>query len=278
MGYLDKRREKRARQLAAEQGTGREPEDEREQKARAYRKSNRWADIKKSIPGIGFSVLAFFISFATLNSAVGELVALSITIPSMIVIYSIMWLMLSRTYVPAYEKFFLVGHVDPDNKDSAILVQKWLIPKQIAAGVKVQGTQFMLETMEGMMWFVRRLEFDWGTGELYVEFGWPHLDEFSFLLDHGVFHNMEEIIPLLFKKIQMLEGSLKVLVTLGAQELANTEVKSFLHALLDVTGGKSEADLNRFKEKIDEINKEVEIRLNPKKVNVDPVMGDANAR
>ncbi|MHB1708711.1 MAG: hypothetical protein ACYCT2_04465 [Thermoplasmataceae archaeon] len=266
VGFLEKRRQKKIRDLASQQGDIADTL-ERERKAREYHKRNRMSDLRKVIPAAVMTILAFAVSYETLNSAVGEVVSLSITVPSMALIYFVMWGMISRTYSPPYDKFFVTGHVDPDNLDSAIFFQKWLIPKKITGTYLVEGVQFSVMTTEGLMFFCERLDFDWDTGDLTVKFGWPGLDEFNFLLDHGVFHNMQEIIPLLFKKIQNIEANLEVLVHLRAEDMEKDHFKRILHALLDITRAKSNSDLERYREEIEKTNSEIDIRLKPRKVN-----------
>ena len=280
MGYWENRRQRKLRNMASEEGQKDErlaEVIERKEKKRDYRRKNRISDLKKIIPAFIFTAFSFIISYKVLSSSVGGQIALGISIPSIAIIYFLVWGMISRTYTPPYEKFFVTGHVDPDNTDSAIFFQKWMIPKKILSSYLVEGIQFSVMTTEGLMFFCERLDFDWETGELYVKFGWPGEDEFNFLLRHGVFHEMKEVIPLLLKKLENIEANLEVLVHLKAKDMEQDHFKRVLHALLDITKAKTNTDLERYREEIEKTNREIDLRIRPKKVNVELKSGEGES-
>ncbi len=258
---FEKRKLKKIQELAKEQNLD---EEEYRQRKKDYRRKNLISDLKKTIPGIFYTFLAFLISYEILKSSVGGAYSLMISIPSLIFIYIIMWGMISRTYSPAYEKFIVCGHVDPENKESAWMFQKWMIPRKIVERYFVIGTQFSLMTTEGLMFFCEYIDFDHDTGTLKIRFGWPKMDEFAFLTEHGVFHNMKEIMPLLLKKIQQLEANMEVLVHLQARDLEEAHFKRIMHVMLDMTRAKAEEDLEILQREIDKTNEQINIRLKPK--------------
>lgn len=270
---FEKKKLRMIQELAKEQQHSNEnPQENKEYKKKEYRRRNLVSDLKKTIPGMFFTFLAISISYEILKSSVGWQYALMISVPSLILIYMIMWGMISRTYTPPYEKFFVTGHVDPDNTESAIFFEKWMIPKKILNAYLVDGIQFSVMTIEGLMFFCEQLNFDWDTGELKVVFGWPGMDEFNFLLDHGIFHNMKEVIPLLMKKIQNIEANLEVLVHLRAQDMEKDHFMRILHVLLDMTKARSNTDLERYRNEIEKTNREIDLRIRPKKVkDVSPI-------
>lgn len=200
-----------------------------------------------------------------LSSSVGRAVALGISIPTVLFMNFIMYGIVSKTYTPSYEKFIVVGHVDPDNTDSAIKIQKWLLPRKIVNKYLILGKQYALMTEEGLMWFCESLEFNYDTGVLHVVFGLPDMDEFAFLTKHGIFHNMKEIIPLMLNKIQQLEANIEIIANLKAKDMEAAHFKRIMHVLLDMTRAKSNEDLERLQEEIDSTTEQINIRLRPKK-------------
>lgn len=229
-----------------------------------YKRRNRIEDAKKSIPLIFLNLLSFLIFYEILVSSVGEAVSIGVSLPSIILVNFIIYFIVSRTYSPPYEKFVVVGHVDPKNTDSAIKIEQWLIPKGIVSRYLISGMQFTLQTVNGLMYFCEQIDFNYDTGNLTVIFGWPNMDEFAFLMDHGIFHNMKESIPLLLKKIQQLEANIEVLVHLEAKDLEAAHFKRIMHVLLDMTKTKSQEDLKRLQEEIDRTTEQINIRLRPK--------------
>jgi hypothetical protein len=230
----------------------------------SYKRRNRREDIKKGIPLVILNLLSFFILYGVLSSSVGQYVSVGITIPTVLFTNIIMYGIVSKTYTPSYEKFIVIGHVDPNNPDSAIKINKWLMPRKIVDKYLVLGKQYALMTEEGLMWFCEYLDFNRETGVLKVIFGLPDMDEFAFLTKHGVFHNMKEIIPLMLKKIQQLEANIEIIADLKAKDLESSHFKRVMHALLDMTRAKSMEDLERIQEEIDRTSEQINIRLRPK--------------
>lgn len=257
----ERKRQKKIQKLARE---GEAPEQEHVGAEDSYRKRNRREDIRKGIPLLLLNILSFFILYEILSSSVGETVSLGISIPTVLFMNFIMYSIVSRTYTPSYEKFIVLGHVDPDNTESAWLFQKWLIPRKIVYKYFIIGTQFSMMTSEGLMFFAEYIDFDYDTGVLKITFGWPKMDEFAFLTEHGVFHNMKNLIPLLLKKIQQLEANIEVLVHLEAKDLEAAHFKRIMHVILDMTRAKTDEDLERLQEEMDKTNEQINIRLKPK--------------
>jgi hypothetical protein len=258
----ERKRQEKKQRLANE---GEAPEQESTRAEESYRKRNRREDIRKGLPLVLLNILSFFILYGVLSSSVGRAVALGISIPTVLFMNFIMYGIVSKTYTPSYEKFIVVGHVDPDNTDSAIKIQKWLLPRKIVNKYLILGKQYALMTEEGLMWFCESLEFNYDTGVLHVVFGLPDMDEFAFLTKHGIFHNMKEIIPLMLNKIQQLEANIEIIANLKAKDMEAAHFKRIMHVLLDMTRAKSNEDLERLQEEIDSTTEQINIRLRPKK-------------
>ncbi len=268
---LSRRERKRREEIQTLANEGKPPVLESTRAEESYRKRNRREDIRNGIPLVLLNVLSFFILYGVLSSSVGQAVALGITIPTVLFMNIIMYGIVSKTYTPSYEKFVVIGHVDPENSDSAIKVQKWLLPRKIVDKYLVLGKQYALMTEEGLMWFCEYLDFNRDTGVLKVIFGLPDMDEFAFLTKHGVFHNMKDTIPLLLKKIQQLEANIEIIANLKAKDMEAAHFERIMHVLLDMTRAKSNEDLERLKEEIDSTTEQINIRLRPKEkaTNVD---------
>lgn len=261
---LSRRERKRQEKIQKLANEGKNPEQVNNQPDESYRKRNRREDIKKTAPLVLLDILSFFVLYAVLSSSVGRSISLGISIPTVIMMNFVMYAIVSRTYTPSYEKFIVLGHVDPDNTDSAWLFQKWLIPRKIVNKYFIMGMQFSMMTSEGLMFFAEYIDFDYDTGVLKITFGWPKMDEFAFLTEHGVFHNMKDLIPLLLKKIQQLEANIEVLVHLEAKDLEAAHFKRIMHVMLDMTRAKSDEDLGRLQKEMDRTNEQINIRLKPK--------------
>jgi hypothetical protein len=257
----ERKRQKKIQKLANE---GEAPEKDSSRAGDSYRRRNRHEDIMKGLPLVLLNVLSFFILYGVLSSSVGRAVSLGISIPTVLFMNFIMYGIVSKTYTPSYEKFIVLGHIDPENTDSAWLFQKWLIPRKIISKYFIMGRQFSLMTSEGLMFFAEYLDFDYDTGDLKITFGWPTMDEFAFLTEHGVFHNMKDLIPLLLKKIQQLEANIEVLVHLEAKDLEAAHFKRIMHVMLDMTRAKTNEDLGRLQQEMDKTNEQINIRLKPK--------------
>ena len=174
---------------------------------------------------------------------------------------------ISSIYMPTSDMFIVTGLTDRENPESQIFLQKWLIPRKLIAQYNIDGSQYAVNTVEGMAYLCDDLEFDPDTGELNITFGYPNLDRWAFLTKQGTHENMKKILKKLMKKNTLYDSFMDITVPLKAQEIAEEKIRRITATTYaqDTDAKQLSEDINREMETTDEEIKNILKPLKNKK-------------
>lgn len=195
MGYLEKRREKKWKNLteSTSQIPVKNDQAEKERQAREYQKKNRKRDIRKLVPVIVSIVIGGFLSRGLLTYLVSGSTALLIIVVTLILAFLTVWFITVRTYIPPGIDFFVAGHSDPDNIHSMIQMVDYHVPRELIASIDQDALNYPILRDYGPSNLCDSFKWDPVTGKVHVTPGWGANSEFEFATRHEVYHITREI-------------------------------------------------------------------------------------
>nr|BAF30827.1 hypothetical protein [Thermoplasma acidophilum] len=268
MGLLERRKLKKIQEEAranAIQIDGSTAQDylEYQEKTKKYRRKARRETIKALIPlSIATTTAGLFTNYM-FSSSIGPKYSLPLTIGTIATELMLLAIIISKTYQPASDLFIVTGLTDPDNPKSAIYIEKWLIPKKLIENYHIDGSQYSVQTTEGMAYLCEDMRYDYNSGELYIKFGWPNLDRFAFLTKQETFHLMEKILNKLMTKIEIQEAYQEVSINLKTKERSNKMIHRIFRSLYNHDESESQQDIREMTEEMTGIDEEIKSIINP---------------
>jgi len=142
-----------------------------------------WQKIKDLIAGyivavILFAIAWYFVGYWAILIAV--------------VVFPVSYLYTKKIYKPKSTPILLVGHKDPENTNSMIIVDGYGIPDKIFNELDLTGVSTPITTPWGPGYLAEGIEYDENGDFSGIIFAWPHNNELNFLTKHGLFHYLRE--------------------------------------------------------------------------------------
>ena len=110
-------------------------------------------------------------------------------------------------YQPPAIPILLVGHKDPENTNSMIIVDAYGIPNQLANELDFSGVATPVTTPWGVGYLAEAIKKDEKGNVTGIVFAWPHNNELNFMTKHSLFHYLRQenyILAKAFNEIKML--------------------------------------------------------------------------
>jgi hypothetical protein len=149
-----------------------------------------WERIKELIAGYIIAILLFALAWYIVGPW---------AIIIAIVIVPLSFFYTKYIYRPPFTPIFIVGHKDPENPDSMVLIDAWGIPDEIMDEIDLTGISTPISTPWGVGYLAEGLKFDEEGNVSSIIFAWPHNNELNFLTKHSIFHYVRQENYLLAK-------------------------------------------------------------------------------
>ncbi len=102
-------------------------------------------------------------------------------------------------YKPPFTPIFVVGHKDPENPESMVVIDAWGIPDAIMNEIDLSGISTPIATPWGIGYLAEGIKLDENGNVTSIIFAWPHNNELNFLTKHSIFHYVRQENYLLAK-------------------------------------------------------------------------------